>query len=88
MGIKSPSSSKSTSSDFLPALSMGSLEFKTGLHKPEQLGLSINPEPGGEPPPARKRSKALLRCGSGAGSKPQARRHLVPSFRTTNEKLS
>lgn len=66
---------------------MGNLALKTGLHKQEQLGLSINPEAGGEPPPARKRSKALLRCCSGAGSKPRARRHLVPSSRTTNEKL-
>lgn len=51
MRIKSPSSLKSASSDFLTALSMESLELKTRAVEQGQLGLSINPEPGGETPP-------------------------------------
>lgn len=47
--MKSPSSSRSTPSDFLTALYMEGLKLNTGLNEQEQLGLTINPEPEGEP---------------------------------------
>lgn len=60
---KSPSSSRSTPSDFLTALYMEGLKLNTGLNKQEQLGLPINPEPEGEPLPALEKQGPTMLMG-------------------------